>query len=88
LYRRRSGFYRASASRNRRAKGTPSTRDEDRIQGTGAWFAWDQLNHEPTEDEKAAWRARQLKVTITADKIIFRKERGAFQLDATTNPDA
>jgi RNA polymerase sigma factor (sigma-70 family) len=62
-------------------------KDEDAIQGTWKLVHLDQVNHEPTKDEKAAWAAGSFKVVITAYKIIYPdKIEGTYQLDPTKTP--
>jgi RNA polymerase sigma factor (sigma-70 family) len=62
-------------------------KDEEAIQGTWRLVRLDQVGHEPTKDEKAAWEAGAFKAVVTADKIVFPGgSEGAYKLDPTTTP--
>ncbi len=62
-------------------------KDEDAIQGTWKLVRLDQVNHEPTKDDKAAWEAGVIKAVITADKIVYPdKSEATYKLDPTATP--
>jgi uncharacterized protein (TIGR03067 family) len=62
-------------------------KDEEAIQGTWTLVRLDQVNHEPTDEEKASWAKGLFKVVITADKLIFPdKSEGIYKLDSSKDP--
>jgi uncharacterized protein (TIGR03067 family) len=62
-------------------------KDEEAIRGTWTLVRLDQVGHEPTKDEKAAWEAGAFEAIITADKIVLPGgSAGAYKLDPTTTP--
>jgi RNA polymerase sigma factor (sigma-70 family) len=64
-----------------------AAKDEDAIQGTWTVVRLDQVNHEPTDEEKAYWAKGLFKVVITADKLIFPdKSEGKYKLDSSKDP--
>jgi len=56
----------------------------DAIQGTWKVVHLEQVGHEPTDDERAAFRDGALKLVITADKIVYPdKSEARYKLDPT-----
>jgi RNA polymerase sigma factor (sigma-70 family) len=72
----------------KREPSRPETqKDEEAIRGTWAVANLEQVNHEPTKDEQAAFQAGALKVVITADRIIYPdKSEATYQLDPGQTP--
>ena len=62
-------------------------KDEDAIQGNWTVANLEQVNHEPTKDERSAFKEGALKVVITADKIVYPdKSEATYKLDPTKKP--
>ncbi len=73
------------ASTAERKTGKP--KEEDAIQGNWTVANLEQVNHEPTKDERAAFKEGSLKVVITADKIVYRdKDEATYKLDPSKTP--
>jgi RNA polymerase sigma factor (sigma-70 family) len=65
----------------------PAQKDADAIQGTWKVVNLEQVGHEPTDDERAAFRDGALKFVITADKIVYPdKSEATYKLDPATTP--
>jgi RNA polymerase sigma factor (sigma-70 family) len=68
------------------AKAKPP-KDEEAIRGTWRLVRLDQVGHEPTKDEQAAWDAGAFKAVITADKIVLPGGAEAtYKLDPLATP--
>ena len=61
--------------------------DNEAIQGTWAVVRLDQINHEPSKEERAYWESGQFKLAITADRLIYPDQsEGRYTLDPTKQP--
>jgi len=71
------------------AKDDPKTKsDMEHIQGVWVLADLEQPGSQPTDEEKAAWKAGKVKITITSDKITFDIDKSFmnYRLDATKTP--
>jgi len=66
----------------------PPRNDSEAIQDTWMVVEIGQVNHQPTEDEKAYWKTGQLTVTITADRLAFDVDKSSmsYRLDPSMRP--
>ncbi|HVK11942.1 MAG TPA: sigma-70 family RNA polymerase sigma factor [Gemmataceae bacterium] len=63
--------------------------DDDRlIQGTWTVVDLQQVNHEPTKEEREAWKAGQFTITFTARQMVFNVDKSGmtYRLDPTGKP--
>ena len=68
----------------------PAPKDEDAIQGVWTLVRLEQVNHQPTEAEKQAWRAGAFTITIRGNRLTYDTDGsfGNFRLDPSRSPSA
>jgi RNA polymerase sigma factor (sigma-70 family) len=70
------------------SKGVRKPDDDKLIQGTWALVDLQQVNHNPTAEERAAWKAGGYTITFTAEKMTFNIDRSSltYRLDPSAKP--
>ena len=65
-----------------------SRRDAEAIQGVWAVTAIEQVNHQPSDEEKAFLKTGQFTITITADRLTFDPDKSSmnYRLVTSTTP--
>jgi uncharacterized protein (TIGR03067 family) len=71
-----------------KGEGKRTPKDDEAIRGTWSLVNLEQVNHKPSDAEKAAWKAGKIKVKITADRIDFLtdKSEAGYKLDPSKEP--
>ncbi|MGP0063366.1 MAG: TIGR03067 domain-containing protein [Isosphaeraceae bacterium] len=66
----------------------PTRSDAEAIQGTWMVTAIEQVNYQPSEDEKAYWKSGRFTITITADRLTFDVDKSSmkYRLNPSTSP--
>jgi uncharacterized protein (TIGR03067 family) len=67
----------------------PASKDEEAIQGVWKLVNLEQVSHQPTEEEKDAWRAGAVTITIRGNKLTFDADKSFmyFRLDPSQSPN-
>jgi RNA polymerase sigma factor (sigma-70 family) len=66
----------------------PPRSDHEAIRGEWTVTSIEQVNHQPSDEEKRFWKTGQFTITVTADRLIFNVDRSEmkYRLDSSTTP--